>query len=59
MAKFHSDHTKLDVLAWTKEQPCYLNRQMITLLSTLGVSDSVFEKKHKEVVDTLIRLRLN
>ncbi|KAG2246182.1 hypothetical protein Bca52824_085810 [Brassica carinata] len=26
---------------------------MITLLSTLGVSDSVFEKKHKEVVDTL------
>ncbi|CAF2079232.1 unnamed protein product [Brassica napus] len=53
MRKFHSDHTKLDVLAWTKEQPCYLNRQMITLLSTLGVSDSVFEKKHKEVVDTL------
>ncbi|KAH0852861.1 hypothetical protein HID58_093646, partial [Brassica napus] len=53
MRKFHSDHTKLDVLAWTKEQPCYLNRQMITLLSTLGVSDSVFEKKQKEVVDTL------
>lgn len=53
MRKFHSDYTKLDVLAWTKEHPCYLNRQMITLLSTLGVSDSVFEKKHKEVVDTL------
>ncbi|WZZ29308.1 hypothetical protein YC2023_012709 [Brassica napus] len=53
MRKFHSDHTKLDVLAWTKEQPCYLNRQMITLLSTLGISDSVFEKKQKEVVDTL------
>ncbi|KAL1203607.1 RNA-dependent RNA polymerase 1 [Cardamine amara subsp. amara] len=53
MSKFESGNTKLDVLAWSKYQPCYLNRQLITLLSTLGVKDNVFEKKQREVVDRL------
>lgn len=53
MCKFESDNTKLDVLAISKYQPCYMNRQLITLLSTLGVKDHVFEKKQKEVVDLL------
>ncbi|CAN8293438.1 unnamed protein product [Cochlearia groenlandica] len=53
MSKFESENTKLDVLAWSKYQPCYLNRQLITLLSTLGVEDRVFEKKQREVVDQL------
>ncbi|EOA39524.1 hypothetical protein CARUB_v10008144mg [Capsella rubella] len=53
MSKFESGNTKLDVLAWSKYQPCYLNRQIITLLSTLGVKDNVFEKKQREVVDRL------
>ncbi|ESQ35322.1 hypothetical protein EUTSA_v10006629mg [Eutrema salsugineum] len=53
MSKFESKNTKLDVLAWSKYQPCYLNRQLITLLSTLGVKDYVFEKKQREVVDKL------
>ncbi|MCL7025086.1 hypothetical protein MKW94_007557 [Papaver nudicaule] len=53
MCKFTSDNIKLDVLSWSKFQPCFLNRQVITLLSTLGVSDYVFEKKQKQAVDQL------
>ncbi|CAH2037641.1 unnamed protein product [Thlaspi arvense] len=59
MSKFESENTKLDVLAWSKYQPCYLNRQLITLLSTLGVRDSVFEKKQREVVDQLDAILTN
>ncbi|XP_028767170.1 LOW QUALITY PROTEIN: RNA-dependent RNA polymerase 1-like [Neltuma alba] len=53
MLKYESDNTKLDVLACSKFQPCYLNRQIITLLSTLGVKDHVFEKKQKEAINQL------
>ncbi|XP_027151354.1 probable RNA-dependent RNA polymerase 1 [Coffea eugenioides] len=53
MMKYESDNTKLDVLAWSKYQPCFLNRQLITLLSTLGVKDVVFEKKQREAVAQL------
>ncbi|KAJ3699365.1 hypothetical protein LUZ61_003070 [Rhynchospora tenuis] len=53
MSKFESENTTLDVLAYTKYQPCFLNRQLITLLSTLGVRDNVFELKQKEGVDQL------
>ncbi|PIM98069.1 RNA-directed RNA polymerase QDE-1 [Handroanthus impetiginosus] len=53
MSKYQSDNTKLDVLAWSKYQPCFLNRQIITLLSTLGVMDHIFEKKQREAVAQL------
>ncbi|OMO98990.1 RNA-dependent RNA polymerase, eukaryotic-type [Corchorus capsularis] len=53
MSKYDSDNTKLDVLAWSKYQPCFLNRQLITLLSTLGVPDRAFEKTQKQAVDQL------
>lgn len=53
MRKYDSEIMKLDVLAWTKYQPCFLNRQLITLLSTLGVRDQIFEKKQREAVDQL------
>ncbi|KAI3467228.1 hypothetical protein Pfo_023891 [Paulownia fortunei] len=53
MLKYQSENTKLDVLAWSKYQPCFLNRQIITLLSTLGVGDHVFEKKQREAVALL------
>ncbi|KAI3465377.1 hypothetical protein Pfo_022040 [Paulownia fortunei] len=53
MLKYQSENTKLDVLAWSKYQPCFLNRQIITLLSTLGVRDHVFEKKQREAVAQL------
>ncbi|KAF8040293.1 hypothetical protein BT93_B2508 [Corymbia citriodora subsp. variegata] len=50
MLKYESSNTKLDVLAWSRYQPCFLNRQIITLLSTLGVGDHIFERKQKEAV---------
>ncbi|OWM90725.1 RNA-dependent RNA polymerase 1-like [Punica granatum] len=53
MRKYESSDTKLNVLAWSKYQPCFLNRQIITLLSTLGVPDEVFERKQREAVDQL------
>ncbi|KAL8518483.1 hypothetical protein ACS0TY_009746 [Phlomoides rotata] len=53
MLKYDSDNTKLDVLAWSKYQPCFLNRQIITLLSTLGVRDHVFEMRQREAVAQL------
>lgn len=59
MYKYDSDNTKLDVLACSKYQPCYLNRQLITLLSTLKVEDSVFEKKQKEAVNQLNTILTN
>ncbi|KAK9106550.1 hypothetical protein Syun_022561 [Stephania yunnanensis] len=53
MCKYASQNNKLDVLSWSKFQPCFLNRQLISLLSTLGVRDQVFEKKQKVAVDQL------
>jgi RNA-dependent RNA polymerase len=53
MMKFELENTTLDVLAYSKYQPCFLNRQLITLLSTLGVPDNVFELKQREVVRQL------
>ncbi|CAL1392906.1 unnamed protein product [Linum trigynum] len=53
MYKYASENIKLDVLAYSKYQPCFMNRQVITLLSTLGVPDHIFEKKQKEAVDQL------
>lgn len=56
MSKFQSENITLDVLAYSKYQPCFLNRQLITLLSTLGVRDSVFELKQEEAVRQLNRM---
>ncbi|KAI5353374.1 hypothetical protein L3X38_006267 [Prunus dulcis] len=53
MCKYQSNNTKLDVLAWSRYQPCFLNRQLITLLSTLGVPDLVFVKKQNEALKQL------
>ncbi|CAM0944297.1 unnamed protein product [Alopecurus aequalis] len=56
MSKFESDNMTLDVLAYSKYQPCFLNRQLITLLSTLGVRDDIFDRKQKEAVKQLNRM---
>ncbi|KAJ8648443.1 hypothetical protein MRB53_001466 [Persea americana] len=53
MCKYKSENTTLDVLEWSKYRPCFLNRQVITLLSTLGVEDRVFEMKQQQVVHQL------
>ncbi|KAF5442821.1 hypothetical protein F2P56_035439 [Juglans regia] len=53
MFRYNSLDTKLGVVAWSKFQPCFLNRQMITLLSNLGVKDQAFQKRQREVIDLL------
>jgi RNA-dependent RNA polymerase len=53
MCKFKSENTILDVLSWSKNKPCFLNRQVIVLLSTLGVKDRVFKRKQREIVNKL------
>ncbi|KAK9729654.1 hypothetical protein K7432_000167 [Basidiobolus ranarum] len=40
--KFNSDHRALEIIKTAEFMPAYLNRQVIVLLTTLGVPDSVF-----------------
>lgn len=53
MKKFDSDHKVIEVLAWTRFQPGFLNRQIIVLLSSMGVSDAVFWRMQKSMVGNL------
>ncbi|XP_047070801.1 probable RNA-dependent RNA polymerase 2 [Lolium rigidum] len=43
MKKFESKSTMFNVTSWSKPQPCYMNREIISLLSTLGIRDETFE----------------
>lgn len=43
MLKFKSNNTMLNVTKCSESQPCYLNREIVILLSTLGVDDEIFE----------------
>ena len=45
---FESQNRMLNVTKWSDSMPCYLNREIITLLSTLGVKDEVFEAMQME-----------
>lgn len=47
MNNFESDHNVLEVVSWTRFQPCFLNRQIVTLLSALRVPDKIFSKNAK------------
>ncbi|GBG87486.1 hypothetical protein CBR_g45545 [Chara braunii] len=53
MMKFQSEHRDLEVIAWSKFQPCFLNRQIITLLSTLRVPDEAFTRLQERMVSRL------
>ena len=53
MCKFSSKHIGLEILNWARFLPCYLNRQIISLLSTLGIQDQVFENLQDRVVTQL------
>ncbi|XP_057866426.2 RNA-dependent RNA polymerase 6 [Cryptomeria japonica] len=56
MEKFKSPHDMLEVITWTRFQPCFLNRQIITLLSTLRVPDSVFSELQDSMVHKLSQM---
>ncbi|KAM5569729.1 RNA-dependent RNA polymerase 6 [Rosa sericea] len=53
MNKFESDHTTLEICSWTRFQPGFLNRQIITLLSALGVPDEIFWTMQESMVSKL------
>ncbi|GBG83216.1 hypothetical protein CBR_g36830 [Chara braunii] len=58
MKKFESPHRELEVIQWSGPRKAYLNRQLILLLSTLGVKDEVFIALQEDMVkslDVLIR----
>ncbi|PKU68673.1 probable RNA-dependent RNA polymerase 2 [Dendrobium catenatum] len=43
MLKFDSKNTMVNITSYSKYLPSFLNREIISLLSTLGVEDGVFE----------------
>nr|BAJ85295.1 predicted protein [Hordeum vulgare subsp. vulgare] len=43
MKKFESKSRMFNITSTSKSQPCYMNREIISLLSTLGIRDEIFE----------------
>lgn len=56
MKKFDSNHTILEICSWTRFQPGFLNRQIVTLLSALEVPDDVFWRMQELMVSRLDRI---
>jgi len=56
MVKFMSSCEDFEVLTHSRPLPLYLNRQVITLLSCLGVSENVFLRKQREYLNISERL---
>ncbi|KAK4798218.1 hypothetical protein SAY86_030544 [Trapa natans] len=59
MDKFISNHTILEICSWTRFQPGFLNRQIITLLSTLKVPDEIFWKMQQTMITKLDQMLLD
>ncbi|XP_023516327.1 RNA-dependent RNA polymerase 2 [Cucurbita pepo subsp. pepo] len=56
MLKFESKNKMLNVTKCSDSMPCYLNREIVTLLSTLGVKDESFEALQQEQLHLLRRM---
>ncbi|KAK3142358.1 hypothetical protein QOZ80_4BG0345500 [Eleusine coracana subsp. coracana] len=48
MKKFESQSSMLNITSWSKSQPCYVNREILSLLSTLGIRDETFESMQQD-----------
>lgn len=59
MLKFESANTMLSVTKWSEYQPCYLNREIVCLLSTLGVKDEIFESMQRDRMQLLDKMLMN
>lgn len=59
MNKFHSEHTVVEVCSWTRFQPGFLNRQIVTLLSALEVPDEVFWRMQESMISKLDQMLVN
>ncbi|GMH21473.1 hypothetical protein Nepgr_023315 [Nepenthes gracilis] len=56
MLKFESNNRMLNVTKWSDSMPCYLNREIVTLFSTLGVKDESFEALLQEQMHLLAKM---
>lgn len=56
MLKFESKNRMLNVAKWSEAMPCYLNREIITLFSTLGVRDQVFLDMQNDQMNALRKM---
>ncbi|XP_058112219.1 RNA-dependent RNA polymerase 2 [Magnolia sinica] len=59
MRKFDSKNTMLCVTKWSESMPCYLNREIVCLLSTLGIEDKKFESMQLEQMHSLDKMLTN
>ena len=56
MVKFESHHMELEINDWSKATSAYLNRQLISILSSLGVPDEIFLTLLNNMIATLDRI---
>ncbi|XP_052736726.1 RNA-dependent RNA polymerase 2 isoform X2 [Vigna angularis] len=56
MLKFESKNRMLCVTKWSESMPCFLNREIISLLTTLGVKDEVFLARQQDQLNLLGRM---
>jgi RNA-dependent RNA polymerase len=59
MNKFDSVYTKLDVLNIADYIPCYLNRQVIVILASLGVPDEAFIKLQGKMLNEMSNMLID
>ncbi|KAH7524659.1 hypothetical protein FEM48_Zijuj06G0143000 [Ziziphus jujuba var. spinosa] len=59
MDKFQSNHTILEICSWTRFQPGFLNRQIVTLLSALNVSDEIFWNMQETMIFKLNQMLID
>ncbi|KAK9684685.1 hypothetical protein RND81_10G225500 [Saponaria officinalis] len=60
MLKFESKNRMLNVTKCCEALPCYLNREIVTLLTTLGVEDESFEamlQEHLHLLGNMLKSR--
>lgn len=53
MAKFHSNHRMLEIVACAGRSVAYLTRQSIQILNSLGIQDDVFLKMQDEFLEEI------
>ena len=51
--KFHAIHSGLEIIRWSQFSAAHLNRQLILVLSALGVPDRIFADKLKSQLSNL------
>ncbi|KAF7016872.1 hypothetical protein CFC21_030393 [Triticum aestivum] len=59
MKKFESKSRMFNITSTSKSQPCYMNREVISLLSTLGIRDEIFESMQQNDMHELDEMLTN